>query len=156
MDGIMMSVYFNLATALWWVLDPMAFAGSYPKEIQAVFPKQKRITKTEMLFSLVVIVPVLLFGIFSAWNAGVAGFWNLFWTAYIEWMFVNFGDLIGLDLILREKMGQKMELPGTEGMEVYKREKWMKSLALPEHLLMWPLLACPFFGVISAGIRFIF
>lgn len=29
---------------------------------------------------------------------------------------------------------------------------WMKSYALPEHLLQWPLLLCPLMAAVQAGI----
>ena len=31
-------------------------------------------------------------------------------------------------------------------------KEWMKTLALPEHLILWPLLVCPMAGLIVAGI----
>ena len=31
-------------------------------------------------------------------------------------------------------------------------KSWMKSYALPEHLLQWPLLLCPLMAAVQAGI----
>lgn len=75
----------------------------------------------------------------------------MFWSGYIEWLFVDFGDFFGLDLLFREKMGDRLVLPGTEGMDVYKRDVWVKKLGLPEHFLLWPLVVCPFFALIMTG-----
>ena len=152
LDGLAMSAAFNLATGLLLVIDPVIFTTSYPKELQKLAPKNPNAQRHKLLFTAFVILPVTLFGVFSAHHAGVRGFWPLFWTGYLEWFVVNLGDFFGLDLLLREKMGQRLELPGTEGHPCYERAQWMKSLALPEHGLEWPLLVCPLFGLISVGI----
>lgn len=154
LDSIMMSVYFNLGTALWWLINPVAFYNDFPKEAKekTTIPKPKKTIKPTILFCALIIVPVLFFGVLSAWNAGISGFWHLFWTGYLEWLFVNFGDFFGLDLIFREKLGNRLVLPGTEGMDVYKRSVWMKKLGLPEHFILWPIIVCPFFAIISTGL----
>jgi hypothetical protein len=33
-------------------------------------------------------------------------FWNMFWTAYVEMMFISFGDLFFLDYLLLKKQAQ--------------------------------------------------
>ena len=71
---------------------------------------------------------------------------------YIEWMLVNFGDFFGLDIYLRKRAGEKLELPGTEGNIYYSVKYWMKSLGIPEHWLAWPLIICPLSAAASAGI----
>lgn len=150
----MMSVYFNLGTALWWLINPAAFYDDYPEEARkkTTISKSEKNLKPKILFCILIIVPVLMFGVLSTWEAGIYGFWHLFWTGYLEWLFVNFGDFFGLDLIFREKMGDRLVLPGTEGMDVYKHSVWMKTLALPEHFILWPAVVCPFFAIISAGL----
>lgn len=152
LDGIMMSAFFNLATGLIMLIDPRIFTTAYPKEIQKIAPPNPNAMRDKSLFTLLVILPVFLFGTFSACNSGITGFWNLFWMGYGEWFLVNLGDFFGLDLFLREKMGRRMELPGTEGNPLYLRKNWMKSLALPEHWLQWPLIICPLFAALSAGL----
>lgn len=153
LDGIMMSVYFNLGTALWWILDPIAFYDDYPKEVRehSTVKRPENRMKAKVLFWFLIIIPVLIFGILSSFNAGITGFRYLFWSGYIEWLFVDFGDFFGLDLLFREKMGDRLVLPGTEGMDVYKRDVWVKKLGLPEHFLLWPLVVCPFFALIMTG-----
>ena len=152
LDGLAMSAAFNLATAMLMAMRPAMFTTSYPKVIQKLAPENPTASRDKLLFSIFVILPVTLFGILSARQAGIQGFWPLFWTAYLEWFLVNLGDFFGLDLLFREKMGKRLELPGTEGHPCYTRKEWMKSLALPEHGLQWPLFICPFFALISAGI----
>lgn len=152
LDGVMMSAYFNLATGLLMVIHPVTFTTSYPREIQKLAPPNPHVIRDKGLFTLLVILPVFLFGAVSAWRSGITGFWPLFFTGYIEWFLVNLGDFFGLDLYLREKMGRKLELPGTEGSPLYSRKNWMKSLALPEHWLQWPLIICPLFAALAAGL----
>ena len=152
LDGIMMSAYFNLATGLIMVINPATFTTAYPKPIQKIAPPNPHAMRDKSLFSLLVILPVFLFGTLSACKSGITGFWNLFWTGYVEWFLVNLGDFFGLDLYLREKMGPRLELPGTEGNELYSRKNWMRSLGVPEHWVQWPLIICPLFGALSAGL----
>ena len=152
LDGLAMSAAFNLATGLIMSIRPAAFTTCYPKEIQKIASKNPTALRDKLLFGALVLVPVTFFGILSAYSAGIRGFWPLFWTAYLEWFLVNLGDFFGLDLLLREKMGARLELPGTEGHPCYTRANWMRSLAVPEHWIQWPLLVCPFFALISAGI----
>ena len=156
LDGLFMSAVFNLATGLILTYDPVIFTTSFPKEIQQAAAPNPNARKHQTLFTLLVILPVVLFGVLSARNAGVQGFWTMFWTGYIEWFFINLGDFFGLDLYLRELMGERWELPGTHGHPCYQRKNWMKSLALVEHGLQWPLIICPMFGLIAAGLGMLF
>lgn len=151
-DGLVMSAVFNLATGLIITVNPVFFTTAYPKAIQAVAPENPDAKKHQVLFTLFVMLPVTLFGVISAYLNGMQGFWHLFWAGYIEWFLINLGDFFGLDLFFRERMGERLQLPGTEGHPCYERKAWMKSLALPEHCLEWPLLVCPLFGFLSAGI----
>ena len=152
LDGLAMSAAFNLSTGLIMVAKPTFFTTCYPKEIQAIAPKNPHAMQDKLLFTALVILPVTLFGVLSAHHAGIRGFWPLFWTGYLEWFLVNLGDFFGLDLLLREKMGSHLELPGTEGHPCYTRAGWMKSLVIPEHWLGWPLGVCPLFGLLSGGL----
>ncbi|MBQ8201284.1 MAG: hypothetical protein IJZ74_05915 [Clostridia bacterium] len=47
-------------------------------------------------------------------------------------------------------MGSRLELPGTEGCELYNRRNWMLKLGIPEHFVMWPLLVCPMLSLLCA------
>ena len=42
-------------------------------------------------------------------------------------------------------------IPGTEGHPDYEFKNWMRKLALPEHLLLWPLVLAPLLALIQAG-----
>ena len=87
----------------------------------------------------------------SAHLAGVSGFKNLFWTGYIEMMFVNAGDFFLLDVLSRLYVKDKGLIKGAEQHPDWEWKGWRK-LAVPEHGLMWPLLVCPLTGLIVAGI----
>lgn len=150
LDGFAMSAAFNLATGLLIAIDPRIFTTAYPKELQAIAPKNPKAVKHKSLFTLFVILPVTLFGVFSAHSAGIRGFWPLFWTAYCEFFLVNLGDFFGLDWFLRNKLGPRWELPGTHGHPCYESKQWMKSLGIPEHWLLWPFVICPMFALLSA------
>lgn len=152
LDGVFMSAVFNLATGLILAYDPVIFTTAYPKELQKVAPKNPKAVKHKLLFTLFVIAPVVLFGVFSAYEAGIRGFWPLFATAYLEFFLVNLGDFFGLDWYLRKKLGTRWELPGTHGHPCYENSVWMKTLAIPEHWVLWPFVICPMFALISAGL----
>lgn len=151
-DGIAMSAVFNLATALIITINPAVFTAAYPKEIQKIAAPDPQARRHKWQFGLWVMLPVTVYGVFSAYLAGLRGFWYLFGAGYIEWFLINLGDFFGLDLYFREKMGKHFELPGTENHWCYTRKGWMKSLAVPEHFVLWPLVVCPLMALISAGL----
>ena len=68
-------------------------------------------------------------------------------------MMVNFCDLFFLDYwLIQKKAKHRFIIPGTERQSGYERKAWMRSYALPEHLLQWPLLMCPILAVAQAGL----
>ena len=153
MDGIMLCLVFNLTVALLWMFVPGAFCNMLPKEIRKASPKRK---KKEVIILASVLYPIypLMFAymIVSSHMAGVEGFWNLFWTGYIEMMFVNLGDFFGLDLFFRKISIKKVIIPGTEHCKAWETGEWMKKIGIPEHLVLWPLVFCPLTGLIVAGV----
>ncbi len=66
--------------------------------------------------------------------------------------FINLGDFFGLDWLFREKVKDKTMIPGMEHCKAWNTREWMLTLAIPEHLLGWPLILCPLVGVICAGV----
>lgn len=132
LDGILLCLIFNTVVALTWSQIPCAFSSMMPKEIRQAAPKRNR---KEL-----------------AILAGVSGFWNLFWTGYVEMFFINLGDLLGLDYWFRGVTRDKIMIPGTEKCKAWETGVWMKTLALPEHLILWPLVVCPITGLLIAGI----
>ena len=82
-----------------------------------------------------------------------AGVWQMALTGYIQWMMVNLCDLFFLDIFLiQKKVKRRFVIPGTEGHPGYGFKAWMKSYALPEHLLQWPLILCPLMAAAQAGL----
>ena len=68
-------------------------------------------------------------------------------------MMVNFCDLIFLDLwLIQKKAKSRFVIPGTEGHPGYELKAWMKSYALPEHLLQWPFFDLSRFSGGSGGL----
>ena len=95
----------------------------------------------------------MLYGALSAVEGGTDGFWRLALTGYIQWMMVNFCDLFFLDFwLIQGKAKARFVIPGTEGHPGYGFKAWMKSYALPEHLLQWPLILCPILAAAQAGL----
>lgn len=88
----------------------------------------------------------------SIYFIGVQGFKKLFIAGYIQMFIVDMADLIGWNIIFREKMGRRLELPGTEGNELYSRKNWLLKLGIPNHFGIWPILICPLNGLIDAVI----
>ena len=60
------------------------------------------------------------------------------------WLWIFFGELLPLLLYGAVSM--------VEGHPAYGFKAWMKSYALPEHLLQWPLILCPLMAAVQAGI----
>ena len=98
-------------------------------------------------------LPLLLYGAVSTVEGGKTGFWVLVLRAYIQWMMVNFCDLFFLDFwLIQGKAKARFVIPGTEGHPGYGFKAWMKSYAMPEHLLQWPLILCPILAAAQAGL----
>ncbi len=154
LDGIAVCLIFNMTVALLWMLIPNAFSKMLPPEIRKAAPKRK---KKEVAILATVLYPlyilIFIYMAVSARQAGVSGFWNLFWTGYVEMFFVNLGDFFGLDCFFRGLVKDKgIMIPGTEHCEAWNLKKWMLTLAIPEHCIMWPLIICPLAGLIFVGI----
>ena len=110
LDGIVVCLIFNVTIALLWMLVPNAFSKMLPAEIRKASPKRE---KKEIIILASVMYPlyilIFIYMAVSARQAGVSGFWNLFWTGYVEMAFINFGDLIGLDGFMREHRDTMVE-----------------------------------------------
>ncbi|MBQ8556103.1 MAG: hypothetical protein IJ438_09570 [Clostridia bacterium] len=157
LDGVMVSAVFNLGVGLCMLIRPAAFTDMYPRDIQRIAPKMTKADRRFEATMLLILYPVLIaWMVLSAQEAGIEGFWPLFWTTYVQMMLVNLGDFFGLDWYFREKMGHRLELPGTEGNELYSRRHWMRKLAIPEHWVMWPLLVCPLVSLLCAWLGGLF
>ena len=153
LDGVVMCAVFNSVIALAWLSCPGSFSQMLPPEIRKSAPKRtKREIKTLVLTIYPLYLLLIAYAVLSAYFAGVNGFWNLFWTAYIEMMFINLGDFFGLDWLFRSRMKERIMISGTEHCEAWNTKKWMLTLAIPEHWVLWPLLVCPLAGLICAGI----
>ncbi len=153
LDGIVLMIIFNAVVAVAWIFMPTSFSSMTPKEIREAAPPR---TKKDMIKLACLLYPLFIltvaYMIVSSHLAGVTGFWNLFWTAYIETFFINMGDFWGLDFWYRGAVKDKIMIPGTEHCKAWETKEWMKTLAIPEHWILWPFIACPMFGFIVAGI----
>lgn len=153
LDGIAMGAVFALTLCTVSSVDPQAFTKMYPLGIQRIappMPEKSVRTKKKMLWTLWLFT--IFFGILSTYFIGVRGFGKLFLAGYIQMFIVDMADLIGWNIIFREKMGKKLELPGTEGSELYSRKNWLLKLGIPNHFGIWLVLICPLNGLIDGAI----
>lgn len=151
LDGIMVSILFNAVVALGFLLLPQAYSTMFPREIRrAAAPYvNRRDVRTMYCILVPLYLLMFLYWAFSARFSGVNGFWNLFWTGYVEMLFVNASDFLILDCWLSQKVRHMIR--GAEDCRAWARGEWLKTLAIPEHLLAWPLVVCPLTGLIVAG-----
>ena len=153
LDGIVLCIIFNAVVGLFFFVIPQAYSTMFPKEMKKAAAPY--ITKKEyIILGLVLFTMYALMVIYmavSAHFAGVTGFWNYFWTGYIEMMFVNISDFVLLDCLARIYVKDKNLIKGCEGHSGWEWKEWWK-LAVPEHFLGWPLIFCPLAGLICAGI----
>jgi hypothetical protein len=63
---------------------------------------------------------------------------------------VSLSDFIILDCWLPPKA--KAYVKGAEHCKAWERREWLKTLAIPEHGLLWTLIVCPIAGLAVAGI----
>ena len=154
LDGLAMSLFFNFSVGMFSFILPQAYSTMFPKEIKeaaAPYVIKKDVHKMYVILLAIYAIVFIFFGI-STYFSGVTGFKQLFWTGYIEMLFVNFGDLLILDCLLRAISKTKKDMiKGAENCKAWKLKEWMKA-ALPEHLIIWPLTFCPIAGLIVAGI----
>lgn len=153
LDGIVMCVVFNAVVGMFFFVFPQAYSTMFPRGMKEAAKPYVR--KDEVIKMYCVLIPLyllmFLYMAVSAHLAGVSGFKNLFWTGYIEMMFVNAGDFFLLDVLSRLYVKDKGLIKGAEHHPDWEWKGWRK-LAVPEHGLMWPLLFCPLTGLIVAGI----
>ena len=153
LDGLAMAAYFNLFAAAVAVSTM-----STPASAAIIRAAKEPPTKAENRFYWLWIcfgelLPLLLYGAASTVEGGTTGFWCPALTGYIQWMIVNVCDLLFLDLwLIQRKAKRRFIIPGTEGHPGYGFKAWMKSYALPEHLLQWTLILCPLLAAIQAGL----
>ena len=84
LDGVAMSAVFNSYVAVFWLLKPHSFIGMFPKELQKKARARTAEEKRHTLIMICTLYPALLVWIIlSTWQAGIVGFWNMFWTAYV-------------------------------------------------------------------------
>ena len=105
LDGVSMSLLFNAVVGLGFLLVPQAYSVMFPKEIkEAAAPYVK---KKDVRIMHLIIYPLYLFLVVfwavSAHFAGIDGFWQLFWTGYVEMTFVSISDFLILDCWLAGK-----------------------------------------------------
>ncbi|MGI5174382.1 hypothetical protein H0R92_12390 [Treponema sp. OMZ 840] len=151
LDGLAIAAIFNGTAAAFVLINPRFFFDSYPKAIQKAAPEQmtKEEKKINKILTVIIVGICFVYSTASLLHTGTVGFWNLFWTGYIQWSLLNLGDFLLLDcLLFQGKYKQKVVIPGTEGHEDYEFKNWMKHLAIAEHFLGFPFLLIP---IISAA-----
>ncbi|WP_296128726.1 hypothetical protein [uncultured Anaerococcus sp.] len=152
LDGIAMAAIFNGSVAAFVLINPRFFFDSYPKEIQnsaqvKMIKEEKRIN---LILTFIISGIVLIYGVASLLHTGIRGLRDLFWMSYIQWIILNFGDFLLLDIFLFQgKYKDRIVIPGTEGHEGYKFGNWMKHLAIKEHFILMPLLI-PIVAIVQA------
>ena len=135
LDGLAMAAYFNLFAATVALYQPRLMFPSYPPAI--IKAANRPPTREENRFYWLWIcfgelLPLLLYGAVSAVEGGTTGFWRLSLMGYIQWMMINIGDLLFLDVwLIQKKAKDRFVIPGTEGHPGYEFKDWMKGYALP-------------------------
>lgn len=156
LDGLAMAAYFNLFAAAAALYRPRLLFPCYPPAIIKASKEPPTKRESAGYWRWIVFgewLPLVLYGALSAVEGGTGGFWRLALTGYIQWMMVNFCDLFFLDFwLIQRKAKSRFIIPGTEGHPSYAFKAWMKSYALPEHLLQWPFFMCPILAAAQAGL----
>ena len=152
LDGLAMSLLFNAAVGLGFLLVPQAYSTMFPKEIrQSAAPYvNKKDVRTMKLILYPLYLVLFVYWAVSARFAGMTGFRNLFWTGYVEMTMVSLSDFIILDCWLPPKA--KPYVKGADNCKAWEVREWLLKLAIPEHALGWTFLVCPIAGLIVAGI----
>ncbi len=153
LDGLAMSLLFNAVAGLGFLLVPQAYSTMFPKEIKraaAPYVDKKDVrTMKRILYPLY--LALWIWWAISAHFTGTVGFWNLFWTGYLEMTMVSVTDFILLDCWLPQKIRHRIK--GAEHCRAWERREWLIRLAIPEHGLVWTFVICPIAGLFVAGIN---
>ena len=152
LDGLTGSLFFNAVAILGFLLVPQAYSTMFPKEIKkaaASYVDRKDVRTMNLILYPLYLVLFVWWGI-SSHLAGISGFWNLFWTGYVEMTLVSLTDFLILDCWLPQRIQHMIK--GAEGCKAWERWEWLKTLAIPEHGLVWTLLVCPIAGLAVTGI----
>ena len=155
LDALIMAAYFNLFAVVIVVLNPRVMMCSYPPSIQKAAPVPQTWRERQLYhlwMYLGMLLPLAVYGALSAVSSGVSGFWALFRMSYIEWLTVSIADFVALDVWLLQRLGRRIQVPGTEGHPDYRLGRWLIKLAIPEHFLAWPLLVAPLVSLVQAGL----
>ena len=101
------------------------------------------------------ILPLIIYGAVSMIEGGTRGFNR--YTYGAARLYPVADDRFCGPVFLRcladpEKMQEAFIIPGTEGHPGYEFKVWMKSYALPEHLLQWALILCRVMALLQAGL----
>ena len=152
LDGLTGSLLFNAVAILGFLLVPQAYSTMFPKEIKkavAPYVDRKDVRTMNLILYPLYLVLFVWWGI-SSHLAGISGFWNLFWTGYVEMTLVSLTDFLILDCWLPQRIRHMIK--GAEDCKAWGRWEWLKTLAIPEHGLVWTLLVCPIAGLAVTGI----
>ena len=155
LDGVAMAAIFNGTVATFVLINPRFFFDSYPKEIQNSAPEKmtKEEKRINLILTIIISGIVFIYGVTSLLNTGIRGLRDLFWMSYIQWIILNLGDFLLLDVLLFQgKYKDKIVIPGTEGHEDYEFRNRMKHLAIKEHFILMPLLLIPIASIVEAWI----
>ena len=119
LDGLAMAAYFNLFAGLAALYCPRLMFPCYPPAIIKAAKEPPTATEKRSYWLWICfgeLLPLLLYGAISALDGGTTGFWHLTLTGYIQWMMVNFCDLLFLDFwLIQKKAKHRFVIPGTEG-----------------------------------------
>ena len=153
LDGIAMAAIFNGAVAAFVLINPRFFFDSYPKKIQNSAPEKmtKEEKRVNLILTIIISGIVFVYGVTSLLHTGIRGLRDLFWMSYIQWIILNLGDFLLLDVLLFQgKFKSRIVIPGTEGHEDYEFGNWMKHLAIKEHFILVPFLIIPIVSIVQA------
>lgn len=152
-DGIVMGTIFASIVCLFWLIVPNGFVNMVPFDIRKAAPKRTKKEKTVVAcFLYPLYLVIFAYGIINAYWAGISGFWNMFWTGYMEMFIVNLFDFVFINMIFIQVCKDKVMIKGTEHCKGWARKEWLLKLALPNHFILWPVVMCPLCGFVSAGI----
>ena len=152
LDGLTGSLFFNAVAILGFLLVPQADSTMFPKEIKkaaAPYVDRKDVRTMNLILYPLYLVLFVWWGI-SSHLADISGSWNLFWTGYVEMTLVSLTDFLILDCWLPQRIRHMIK--GAEDCKAWGRWEWLKTLAIPEHGLVWTLLVCPIAGLAVTGI----
>lgn len=157
LNGLAAAFLFNYSAYLLFWHNPRYMLFQLPKFFKQGPHGQQETSKDEkirfQLYFYIAVLAILLgtIAVCTATYERGTSFWTLFLHGYFVCMFANIGDVLFLDIGLMGKSRDRLVSICDVYPENWTLKNILKKHTLLEHGIQFPLIICPFYGLVVAG-----